>query len=87
VAPPSPEWPDALAQSKDFCSTRTRVYESQRTLGSVEWVALVTTFSDHQRLEPQRLGALQRALADAIEDLGGAVHVRGGTYVLLVRRA
>jgi len=48
---------------------------------------MVTTFSDHQRLEPERLTALQRALTDAIATLGGTIHARCGTYVRLLRRA
>jgi hypothetical protein len=47
---------------------------------------MVTTFSDHQRLPPDRLAALQQALADAIAALGGTIHARCGTYVRLARR-
>jgi hypothetical protein len=52
-----------------------------------EWVGMVTTFSDHQRMGPERLTALRQALRAAIERLGGAVYARGGTYVRLARRA
>jgi hypothetical protein len=48
---------------------------------------MVTTLSDHQRLGPERLSALQQALRAAVEPLGGTVHASGGTYVRLTRRA
>ncbi len=46
---------------------------------------MVSTFSDHQRTEPERLVELQRELGAAIEEVGGMVHVGGGTYVRLAR--
>jgi hypothetical protein len=45
------------------------------------------TFSDHQRLEPERLRTVARALHATIETLGGTVEAHGGTYVVLARRA
>jgi hypothetical protein len=63
------------------------MYEWCRTVRASEWVGMVTTFIDHQRLRPERLTELQQALGAAIEALGGTVDARGGTYVRLVRRA
>lgn len=87
VPAPAGAWADPLAESDAFCETQSRTYEWERTLSAGEWVAMASTFSDHQRMEPQRLARLQAALAEAIAALGGAVGVRGGTFVLLARRA
>jgi hypothetical protein len=70
-----------------FSALETRTCDWSRTLSTEEWVGMVTTFSDHQRLGPARLIALQRAIGAAIETLGGTVRTRGGTYVGLNRRA
>jgi len=83
---PPGDWADSVADSGAFCSLETRTYEWRRTLTADEWVGMVTTFSDHQRLAPERLSALQRALWAAIETLGGTVHTRGGTYLRIARR-
>ena len=55
-------------------------------MSAQEWVGMATTFSDHQRMGPQRLATLQQQLMTAIEKLGGTVRTRGGTCVRLVRR-
>lgn len=57
-----------------------------RTLTADEWIGMVSTFSDHQRLGEGRLAALQDALGRAIEAVGGTVRTRGGTYGNLTRR-
>jgi SAM-dependent methyltransferase len=85
-SPPS-HWADPPGESDTFSAVETRIYEWSRTLSADEWVGMVTTFSDHQRLGRVRLTALQLALGTAIETLGGVVHVRGGTYLRLARRA
>lgn len=76
---PSPlgDWADPLAESDAFPSSETMTYEWRCTLSADEWVGMVATFSDHQRLGPERLTALQQALGAAIETLGGTVHARG----------
>ena len=85
--PRPPEYfPDLLAASKGFSGAQTRTYEWSRTLSAHEWVGMATTFSDHQRLGPQRLATLQEELCAAIDRLGGTVRTHGGTYVRLVRR-
>lgn len=87
VSAPPTGWADPLAESDAFCSAESRMYEWSRALRASEWVGMVTTFSDHQRLGPESLTKLQQALGAAIEALGGTVDARGGTYVRLVRRA
>jgi hypothetical protein len=79
--------PDPLADSAAFTGTEKLTYSWERTLSADEWVRMVATFSDHQRLAPQRLADLQQALYATIERFGGAVHTQGGTYVVLSRRA
>ncbi len=86
-APIAGGWEDPLAASDDFTAAATRTYEWGRTLSAEEWAGMVSTFSDHQRMQPERLVELQQELAAAIEAVGGSVHTRGGAFVLLARRA
>jgi SAM-dependent methyltransferase len=86
VPAPHGEWPDPVADSDAFCSLERRAYEWSRALSAEEWVNMVSTFSDHQRMSPERLTELQQALRDAIEASGAPVHTRGGTYAILARR-
>jgi SAM-dependent methyltransferase len=78
---------DPFAESDAFSSVETRKYCWEDTLSADEWAGLVATYSDHQRLGPERLTVLQDALHAAIENLGGAVRSHGETYALLARRA
>lgn len=87
VRSPDADWQDPVADSDAFCALETRTYRWSRTLTTDEWVGMVTTFSDHQRMGPERLAALRQALRAAVERLGGTVHAHGGTYLLLARRA
>jgi SAM-dependent methyltransferase len=79
--------PDAFADNPLFQDVRVRTYSWERTLSGAEWVSLATTYSDHQRLAPERLRALQEALRATIDRLGGTVRAHGGTYLVLARRA
>jgi SAM-dependent methyltransferase len=87
VPSPPRDREDPPTETAMFSALETRTYDWSRTLSTEEWVGMVTTFSDHQRLGPARLIALQRAIGAAIETLGGTVRTRGGTYVGLNRRA
>jgi SAM-dependent methyltransferase len=86
VPAPRGDWPDPVAESEEFSSLETRTYEWSRTLTAAEWVDMVTTFSDHQRMGAERLTALRQALRAAIETSGATVHARGGTFLMLARR-
>ncbi len=77
---------DPFAGVDAFSSVETRVYPAERTLTADGWVSLLATVSDHQRLEPGRLSALQQGIRETIEGLGGSVHARCGTYLWLARR-
>ncbi|HEX4212236.1 MAG TPA: hypothetical protein VIA06_02770 [Candidatus Dormibacteraeota bacterium] len=55
VFPPDRDWLDPVAESGAFSAPETRIYEWARSLSTDEWVNMVSTFSDHQRLEPERL--------------------------------
>ena len=58
------------------------------TAGSADdWVAMLATFSDHQRLGRERLSRLQDALRAAIKNAGGVVQSMCGKYVWSARRA
>jgi hypothetical protein len=66
-----------------FAAEETKIHHWERTLSADEWIGMAATFSDHQRLAPQRLATLKEALHETIETLGGAVQDHGGTYVKL----
>jgi SAM-dependent methyltransferase len=78
---------DPLVDDDAFNSVEARTYRWEHSMSAEEWVALVGTFSDHQRLGPERLAVLQQALRAAIEGFGGTVHAHGETYLQLARRA
>ncbi|HVV51266.1 MAG TPA: class I SAM-dependent methyltransferase [Polyangia bacterium] len=83
----SGDWDDPVTASGAFGAIEDRRYPWSRTLDAEAWIGMVTTFSDHQRLEPDRLLALQQALAEAIAGVGGAIEVDCVTYARLARRA
>ena len=78
--------PDPFAGHDGFVTQAPRTYRWDRAVDADGWAGLVATFSDHQRLGPDRLAALQRALHAAIAERGGLVHARCGTYVLTAHR-
>jgi hypothetical protein len=81
------EYIDPFAGNEAFCSIEERTYYWERRLSADEWVGQARTFTDHQRLEPERLRTVLQALHETVEALGGTVHAYGGTYVVLARRA
>lgn len=70
----------------EFEPIEVRQYRWEATVSADDWVGLIATFSDHQALEPGQLAALQRALHDAIEGLGGGVGVSRGVHAAFARR-
>jgi SAM-dependent methyltransferase len=83
VMTPPAGWVDPM--TAEF-SVETMTYAWGRTLTAEDWVGMAATFSDHLRMEPVRLAALQHALRAAIDAHGGRVHTRGGTYVMWAKR-
>ncbi|MBM9503227.1 class I SAM-dependent methyltransferase [Actinacidiphila acididurans] len=77
---------DLFERSAAFSPVGMRSYRWERSFGGDEWVGLAGTVSDHQRLGTERLTALLRALRLRIDELGGTVHSRQETYVLLAQR-
>ena len=77
---------DPFERSSAFSPVEMRTYQWERSFRSDEWVGLAATVSDHQRLGAERLTALLGALRTTIEDLGGSVHARQETCVLLAQR-
>jgi SAM-dependent methyltransferase len=76
--------PDPFERDGDW-SVEAVTYRWDRSCSAQDYAGLVATFSDHQRLGPVRLRALQQALHDAVQGLGGTLHSTGGTYVRLAR--
>jgi SAM-dependent methyltransferase len=64
-----------------------RSYPWLRSYSADEWVALISTYSANQTLEPGRLAELQRELHATILAHGGTVHVHGSTDVSWSRAA
>lgn len=78
--------PDPFAVHAAFTGAHRRTYRWRRRLSGEEWVGLVGTFSDHQRLAPEVLDRLGAALDAAVRRHGGRVQVAGGTYLLAAQR-
>jgi SAM-dependent methyltransferase len=66
-----------------FAPGETKTYHWERALTADEWIGMAATFSDHQRLAPESLATLKKALHKTIEELGGTVHAHGSTYAIL----
>jgi SAM-dependent methyltransferase len=64
----------------------TRTYRWVREFDGMDWTGMLGTFSDHQRLGPDRLSALQQALRHIIDEHGGLIAAQGGTYVWSARK-
>jgi SAM-dependent methyltransferase len=64
-----------------------RSYPWVRTYTADEWVALISTYSVNQALEPSRLAELQRAVHETITAQGGTITVHGATDVSWSRAA
>ena len=77
---------DPFAESNQFTPGKARTYRWSRQLSADEWVGMLATFSDHQRLGRERLNNLQAAVRTAIQASGGVVRSACGTYVWSARR-
>lgn len=64
----------------------TRSYKWVRDFDARDWTGMLGTFSDHQRLGPERLAALQAAVRRIIDQRGGMITAQGGTYVWSARK-
>jgi SAM-dependent methyltransferase len=78
---------DALKATKLFASVRAEDYAWTTTLSADEWVARLATHSDHITLPDDERGPLLDAVHAAIEEHGGSVELRGGTYTIFARTA
>jgi SAM-dependent methyltransferase len=78
---------DPFTGCASFTPGQPQTYRWPRQLTADEWVGMLATFSDHQRLGGDRLNALQNGLHDAIVAAGGVVQSLCGTYVWSARRA
>ncbi|CCH29785.1 class I SAM-dependent methyltransferase [Actinosynnema sp. NPDC047251] len=78
--------PDLFGGSGLFTPAELRTYPWGRSLTGDEWTGMAATVSDHQRLGPERLTALLKALRATIDGLGGTVHAHQETYALVTVR-
>jgi SAM-dependent methyltransferase len=78
---------DPFMGSDRFTPGESRTYRWTRELSANEWVAMLATFSDHQRQGKDRLLNLQDTMRAAIDTSGGTVRSQCGTYVWSARRS
>lgn len=81
------DYVDPFDTSDAFTGLETRIYRVDRLLSADEWVGMAATFSDHQRLAPERLAELSRAVRATIDAHGGTVRAQCRTLAVLARRA
>jgi SAM-dependent methyltransferase len=76
---------EAIRANSAFVEVETRRYHWERSLTSEEWVGRAATHSDHLRLPEQRRTALLDALRAVIDERGGSLDVRFGTFAIFAR--
>ncbi len=86
LPPDGGDYVDPIAADPAFGVVEYRDYRWDEVIPAEDWLGMVATFSDHQRLGPSRLPGLLAELRAAIESLGGAIHAKSGTFVLLAAR-
>jgi hypothetical protein len=70
-----------------FTDARTGTFTTTLRYPTARYVTLLSTFSDHRMLSPQRRAALHAAIAATIDARGGGLDVRVDTELMLSRRA
>jgi SAM-dependent methyltransferase len=70
-----------------FTDFRTATFTTTVRYPTARYVRLLSTFSNHRMLAPQRRAALHAAIARPIDARGGALDVRLDTELILARRA
>lgn len=76
---------DRIRQSGRFATVEIRTYDWDDTRSTAEYVDLLGTHSNHVLLEPERRAALHGAIAEAIENAGGAITVPHRSYLIVAR--
>ncbi|QKW24898.1 class I SAM-dependent methyltransferase [Streptomyces seoulensis] len=77
---------DPLSAGDDFVSVAQREYRWSLTLNGDEWIGLISTFSDHHRMDPRSRSVLFAKIRGLIDDRGGTVRTTSGTFLQLARR-
>ena len=85
-APDGSDFVDAVAESTAFSAVEVKTYSWDQVFSTDEWLGLVETYSDHQRLEPSQRAVLLDTLRTTIDGLGGSLDARGGVLLLLAQR-
>jgi hypothetical protein len=76
-----------VAGHEAFVSFDAAAYLWGLEFTSAEWVGLVSTHSDHMRLEPAESQALLTGLGQVIDDFGGTVRTKSTTIALFAEHA
>lgn len=85
--PPDRSTDDPIAASPSFAGTRSRVIRGSRRFSTNEWLAMVSTLSDHVALGSERLRKLVGAMGAMVEEeFGGLLHATSCTRVSLANR-
>jgi len=82
-----PDAEDPFAKLPGFSNSERRTYRWVREVSAEEWIGLISTFGDHNRLPVEQFLDLAERLERAIAECGGSVQVRGGTLLLLATRS
>jgi SAM-dependent methyltransferase len=70
-----------------FAEVRTERFRWENTLTADEWIARLSTHSDHIVLPDEQRTALLDAVRAVLDKRAGVVEVRGGTYTIFARTA
>jgi SAM-dependent methyltransferase len=76
---------EQMKSSGLFASVRAHTYEWSVTLDTDEWIARLSTHSDHITLPRDERAALLDAVRDVIDKHEGIVELRSGTYTIFAR--
>jgi SAM-dependent methyltransferase len=74
---------DRIRESGLMASVEIRTYDWDETRTAAEYVDLLGTHSNHVLLEPERRTALHGAVAEAIENAGGAITIPHRSYLIV----
>jgi SAM-dependent methyltransferase len=76
---------ESLKKSGLFASVHPEQYAWSATLSADEWIARLATHSDHITLAEDQRQPLLEAVRAAIDEHGGFVELRGGTYAIFAK--
>jgi SAM-dependent methyltransferase len=76
---------EQLKATGRFASVRAETYHWPITLNTDEWIARLSTHSDHITLPEQQRAELLAAVRTVVDEHDGMVELRSGTYTIFAR--